>query len=83
MKTWIWKYEDKWASISIWLIPLFTWLYGTKESPLHYTLSMIGNRFDARLEFKPGVYLAQRYCRSTCFIYSGLVDSLMPKHGGC
>ena len=51
MKIWNWKYEDKWASISIWLIPLFTWLYGTKESPLYYTLSMIGNRFDARLEF--------------------------------
>ncbi len=51
MKQWNWKYEDKWATISILLIPLFTWLYGTQESPFKFTLSMIGNRFDARLQF--------------------------------
>jgi len=25
-------------------IPLFTWLFGTRESPLDYTLSMIGKK---------------------------------------
>ncbi len=32
-------------------IPLFTWLFGTRESPLDYTLSMIGNKLGYRINF--------------------------------
>lgn len=46
-----WMFEEKWATLSILLIPLFTYLFGIKESPFKFTLSMIGNRLEARLEF--------------------------------
>ncbi len=32
-------------------IPLFTWLFGTRESPMDYTLSMIGNMLGYRINF--------------------------------
>jgi len=32
-------------------IPLYTYLFATKESPFYYTLSMIGNMGDYRLDF--------------------------------
>jgi len=36
---------------SIIMIPLFTYLFATKESPFDYTFSMIGNKFWYRLNF--------------------------------
>ncbi len=32
-------------------IPLYTWLFATRESPLQYTMSMIGNKLGYRLNF--------------------------------
>lgn len=45
------KYEDRFAIIATLIISVITVSFGTRESPFDYTLSMIGNRFDARLEF--------------------------------
>lgn len=45
------KFEDWFAIIATTIILVITLSFGTRESPLDYTLSMIGNRFDARLEF--------------------------------
>lgn len=45
------KYEDRFAIIATLIISVITLSFGTRESPFDYTLSMIGNRFDARLEF--------------------------------
>ncbi len=45
------KFEDWFAIIATTIILVTTISFGTRESPLDYTLSMIGNRFDARLEF--------------------------------
>lgn len=45
------KFEDRFAIISTLIISVITVSFGTRESPFDYTLSMIGNRFDARLEF--------------------------------
>lgn len=45
------KFEDRFAIIATLLISIITLSFGTRESPFDYTLSMIGNRFDARLEF--------------------------------
>ncbi len=39
------------AIFAIIAIPLYTWLFGTKESPLDYTLSMIGNKLGYRINF--------------------------------
>lgn len=42
--------EVTWLAIfAIIMIPLGTYLFGTKESPFYYTLSMIGNRLGYRL----------------------------------
>ncbi|NHB68729.1 hypothetical protein [Perlabentimonas gracilis] len=44
--------EVTWLAIfAIIMIPLGTYLFGTKESPFYYTLSMIGNRLGYRLNF--------------------------------
>ena len=45
------KYLDYLTIFSLIAIPLFTWLFGTRESPLDYTLSMIGNKFGYRINF--------------------------------
>ncbi len=45
------KFEDWFAIITSTIIVAITLSFGTRESPLDYTLSMIGNRFDAYLEF--------------------------------
>lgn len=45
------KFEDWFAIIATTIILGITLSFGTRESPLDYTFSMIGNRFDARLEF--------------------------------
>ncbi len=39
------------AIFALIFIPLYTWLFATKESPFYYTMSMIGNQFDYRLNF--------------------------------
>ncbi len=39
------------AVFALFAIPLFTWLFGTRESPLDYTLSMIGNKLGYRINF--------------------------------
>ncbi len=39
------------ASFAIIMIPLSTYLLGTKESPFYYSLSMIGNESGHRMEF--------------------------------
>lgn len=39
------------ATFAIVMIPLSTYLLGTKESPFYYSLSMIGNKSGYRLEF--------------------------------
>ncbi len=43
--------EHKVAGIELVLIPFFTIVFGILKPPTEYTLSMIGNRFDLRLEF--------------------------------
>lgn len=45
------KFEDWFALITTSIILITTLSFGTRESPFAYTLSMIGNRFDARLNF--------------------------------
>lgn len=45
------KFEDWFAIITTAIIMVTTLSFGFRASPLDYTLSMIGNRFDARLEF--------------------------------
>ncbi len=45
------RYEDRFALITTLIISVITLSFGTRESPFDYTLSMIGNRFEARLEF--------------------------------
>ncbi len=39
------------ALFAIVVIPVYTWLFGTRYSPLDYTLSMIGNKLGYRLNF--------------------------------
>jgi len=39
------------AIFALIVIPLYTWLFATKESPFYYSLSMIGNQFDHRINF--------------------------------
>lgn len=39
------------AVFAIIVIPVYTWLFGTRYSPLDYTLSMIGNKLGYRLNF--------------------------------
>ncbi len=39
------------ALFAIIFIPLYTYLFGTRESPFDYTLSMIGNKLGYRLNF--------------------------------
>ncbi|TVQ18115.1 MAG: hypothetical protein EA361_01695 [Bacteroidetes bacterium] len=45
------KYLNYLALFALIVIPLYTWLFGTKESPLDYTLSMIGNKMGYRINF--------------------------------
>ncbi len=45
------KEVTKLATFAIVMIPLSTYLLGTKESPFYYSLSMIGNISGYRLEF--------------------------------
>jgi len=46
------KKEITWLAVfAIIMIPLGTYLFGTKESPFYYTLSMIGNHLGYRLNF--------------------------------
>lgn len=45
------KFEDWFAIIATTIIVVITISFGTRESPFDYTLSMIGNRFDARFRF--------------------------------
>lgn len=45
------KFEDWFALIASAIILVITISFGTRESPFDYTLSMIGNRFDARFDF--------------------------------
>lgn len=45
------RYLNALAIFAIIVIPLYTWLFGTKESPLDYTLSMIGNKLGYRINF--------------------------------
>ncbi|TVQ49826.1 MAG: hypothetical protein EA362_03850 [Saprospirales bacterium] len=44
-------YMKYFAIFALIFIPLYTWLFATKESPFYYTMSMIGNQFDYRLNF--------------------------------
>ena len=39
------------ATLSIGLIPIYTFIFGTKENPFENTLSGIGNAFDHKLSF--------------------------------
>lgn len=39
------------AIFAVVVIPLYTYLFGTNESPFNYTLSMIGNQMEYRLRF--------------------------------
>lgn len=39
------------AALLIFIVPLYTFWFGTKENPLEYTLSMIGNQFDQMTQF--------------------------------
>lgn len=39
------------ALFALIVIPLYTWLFAIKESPFYYSMSMIGNQFDYRLNF--------------------------------
>lgn len=39
------------AIFAVVIIPIYTYLFGTNESPFHYTLSMIGNQVEYRLRF--------------------------------
>ena len=45
------KEVTKLATFSIIMIPLATYLLGTKASPLYYSLSMIGNELGYRIDF--------------------------------
>lgn len=45
------RYLNYLAVFALIAIPLFTWLFGTRESPLDYTLSMIGNKLGYRINF--------------------------------
>ena len=45
------RYLNYLAAFALIAIPLFTWLFGTRESPLDYTLSMIGNKLGYRINF--------------------------------
>lgn len=45
------EYLNYLAIFALIAIPLFTWLFGTRESPLDYTLSMIGNKLGYRINF--------------------------------
>ncbi len=51
MRKFISKFEDRFAIIATLIISIITLSFGTRESPFDYTFSMIGNRFEARLEF--------------------------------
>jgi hypothetical protein len=39
------------ALYALLIIPLYTWLFATKESPFYFTMSMIGNMGDHRINF--------------------------------
>lgn len=44
-------YMKYFALFALFIIPLYTYLFATQESPFFYTLSMIGNQLDQRLSF--------------------------------
>jgi len=44
-------YMKYFALFALLIIPLYTYLFATKESPFYYTISMIGNQFDYRMGF--------------------------------
>ena len=45
------RFNETLISFILFMIPIYTFFYAFKESPLNYTFSMIGNRFDYRINF--------------------------------
>lgn len=45
------RFNESLISFALFMVPIYTFFFAFKESPLDYTFSMIGNWFDYRLSF--------------------------------